>query len=161
MVERLLGALEDPAQRKSVAGAAASALENDRRTLGAFARDVLKVREEEVMELIAERVLGFLTRPETARDLSHRLLGLIAPPGMEPGSSTVRQALRFDAGREADLERALGTAVPSLADKMLPTAERALAGGTGTGRLMGLLGAAAGLGAGLVLVALKALGVVP
>ncbi len=156
LLGRLIGTLEDPEQRKRIAAVAAAALDNDRRTLGAFVRETLGIREEEAVERICAHVLGFLTRPETARELSERLVGLLAPDGET--AVTVRDALRLDSARASDVEESIHAALPSVVERALPAVGRAVAENRGLGRLLGLLGAGAGLGAGLVVIALKSLG---
>lgn len=166
VLERLIGTLADADQREQIAAAAAGSLEKDRRTVGAFARDVFKVREEDVAETVSTRLLAFLTRPETARELARRLLGLVRRPGVlpgappaQPGAATVREALHIDEIRGARVERSLRSALPSLVTRLVPPVARSVARSPAAGRLLGLLGAAAGLGAGLVVIAMKAIGV--
>jgi hypothetical protein len=159
VVERLLGTMEDPEQRRRIAGLAGAQMERDGRTLGAFARDTLGIREQDVTEMICDRVLRFLTSPSTAADLSRRVLELLVPGGSDPGRTTVAQALRIDAPGRKEFDASLRAAIPQAVETALPALTRAFTGSAPAVSVLGLLGAAAGLCAGLVVIAMKAFGI--
>jgi hypothetical protein len=74
ILNRFMARLEDPRARHEVAERAAAGLAEDRRSLGAFAADLLGVRDSEITDILSARVLNFLVRPETAATIVRLLL---------------------------------------------------------------------------------------
>jgi hypothetical protein len=158
LVERLLGSLADPEQRRRIAALAGARLEQDRRTLGAVARDTFGIREQDAAEMICDRVLRFLTSPSTAADLSHRVLDLLVPAGSDAGLKTVGEMLHLDASGSRGLEASLRAALPRAIEHVLPSVTYTIARSAPAVSVLGALGAGAGLCAGLVVIAMKAFG---
>jgi hypothetical protein len=159
LVDRFLARLEDPAERAALAARADARLDEDRRSLGAFVRDSLGLGELDIVEMISDRVLRVLTSPQTAKSLGAHLVGLIISRANEQPDATVGSALGIDDLRRQELEGMLHSAVPGVMERALPQVLDAPETRRGVGGLLGALGAAAGLLAGVALSVLRVIGV--
>ena len=158
-LDRFLSRLDDPSIRESVAQLAADRLLQDRRTLGAFFRDVFGVLDSQIVDAVSSWVLSFLTRPESAQEIAHRLCGLFISYRGENASVTVASALGIDAERKLRLDASLRAGVPRVAEKIatliMPAVGQALAGNRRFGTIVGVFGAGIGLVVGLILLCVR------
>lgn len=155
LVDRFLARLEDPAERTALAARAGTRLGQDRRSLGAFLRESAGLGEPDLVEMISDRVLRFLTNPQTARELGANLVGLVISRADEQPDASIGSALGIDGSRREELDVLLRSAAPGMVDRALPRVLEAAATRRAVGRLLGALGAGAGLLAGVVLSALR------
>jgi hypothetical protein len=159
LLGRLLSRLDEPSTRQSAAELAGTLLQGDRRTVGAFFRDVFGVRDSEIVEAASSVVLKFLTRPESAREIARRICSLIFSHREENAQATLGSVLGIDAERKGRLDDSLRAAVPRWAKQLvpliLPAMGEALASSRRVNSLAGLFGAAVGLVVGLLLVFLR------
>ena len=159
ILSRLLARLDDPHSREIIGQRAGVRLQKDRRTLGAFFRDVLGVQDSQIVEAISSLVLSFLTRPESAREIAQRLCALLVSSAKEHPDATVGSTLGFDGERKRRLDASLRARVPRAAQRLapviMPAVGEALASSRRFGSLVGLFGAATGLVVGLLVMFLR------
>ncbi len=158
LVLRFLDRLEDPAEREALARRAAARLQSDRRPLGAFLRDLAGVREQDVVEMISDRVLRVLTSPRTARTLAAHLQGLLLSHAAEDPEATIGTVLGIDDARREELDALLRSAAPGLVERALPIVLEQRWSRRTIDFFLGAFGAGLGLAVGLALSILRAAG---
>jgi hypothetical protein len=144
IVNRLLERMDDPVARRSIAAHLEQSLLTDRRTLGAFARDVFGIQDTQIVELLSARVLAFLVRPETARAAAKKLCGVLVSFLDEHARSSIAAVLRMGPDQKRKLDEALRARIPRMVDDLLP-----LIAGQGNGARLAGLAALFGAGLGL------------
>ena len=158
LLGRFLQRMEDPGARLGVAALVGKGLEEDRRTLGALAAEVLGISDAEVCELVSARVLAFLVRSETAQSIAHVVCGLVFSLVEENAPATVGELLRIDGDRRRTLADALAARAPRIVEVLLPPAVKAVRRSVRPARFAAVVGAGMGFAVGLVLDFLRLLG---
>jgi len=159
LLGRLLGRLDDSPARETISRLAGSRLLEDRRTVGAFFRDVFGVLDSQIVEATSSLVLGFLTRPESATEIARRLCSLLFSYSKEHSQTTVASALGIDVERKRRLDASLRAGVPRVAKQLVPlivpAVGEALTSSRRFGSVVGLFGAAIGFVVGLLVMFLR------
>jgi hypothetical protein len=102
------------------------------------------------VDAVSSRVLSYLTRPESAREIARRLCSLLFSSARENADATIAAALGIDTEKKTRLDASLRAAVPRVVSRhLLPVLGEALAASPGFGTAFGLFGGAIGLVAGL------------
>ena len=148
LVDGLLARLEDASERARLAAQVSQRLVGDRRTLGAFARDTLGIREPEVVERISDLLLRFLTSPETAQGAAERLVQLIHRRVKTQPDISLAAALGLGDSAGRELEKTLRSAGAALVQRGMPWIQEGSGSSRGLDLLLGAFGAAVGLVAG-------------
>ena len=121
IADRLLSGLAEEKTREKLYGVLEAGLlgEGDP-SVGGFALRTLGIREEEIVEYIANQLLLFLSRPETAQRLSGDLLELAGRFIEDNAATPLGEVLRIDAGRKERLDAFLLSKLVQLVDAKLP-----------------------------------------
>ena len=147
LVDGLLARLEDPSERARLAARVSARLLEDHRTLGAFARDTLGIREHDIVERTSDLVLRFLTSPDAARGAAARLLQLILGRMTEQPDITLGAALGLGDPARREVEETLRSVGAGLVQRTMPWMREGPSS-RGLDLLLGAFGAAVGLVAG-------------
>ncbi|HTO21498.1 MAG TPA: hypothetical protein VMQ10_03400 [Spirochaetia bacterium] len=147
LVDGLLARMEDPSERARLAARISARLLEDHRTLGAFARDTLGIREHDIVERTSDLVLRFLTSPDAARGAAARLLQLVLGRITEQPEITLGAALGLGDPARREVEETLRSVGAGLVQRTMPWMREGPSG-RGLDLLLGAFGAAVGLVAG-------------
>ena len=147
LVDGVLSRLEDPSERARLAARVSARLLEDHRTLGAFVRDTLGIREHDVVERTSDLVLRFLTSPDAARGAAARLLQLILGRMTEQPDITLGAALGLGDPARREVEETLRSVGAGLVQRTMPWMREGPSS-RGLDLLLGAFGAAVGLVAG-------------
>ena len=158
LVNSLLERMEDPDARRAVAELAGRSLLEDRRTVGAFAREVFGISDSEMAETASAWVLSLLVRPETSDAIARRVCGLLFSFVEENAQASAAEILKIDQERKRSLDQALRARLPRLVGTLLPPAAAAFRRSARPARFAAAFGAGMGFTIGLVLDFLRFLG---
>ena len=89
-------------------------------SVGGFALRTLGIHDDEIVEYLAARILAYLSRRETAEQLSRELLGLAGKFIEDNASMPVGDLLRIDEERKQKLDAFLLARTVELIDAKLP-----------------------------------------
>jgi hypothetical protein len=158
LVDRFLARLDDPSARRSIAEQAEQRLRDDRRTLGAFVTQAFGLRDSDLVELLSAKALSFLVSPDTAREISRTLCGILFSFLRENADMTIRSIFRVHEDKKRRLDEWLRARASRLAGGTTPLMWSSISRGLRLHRLFVLFGAAVGVLVGLVLAVLSLAG---